>query len=175
MRIASFVAMAVLAILGVWRSAAAQDPTTADASGRTDHVFLVGRAHLTVGAALQGATRRLSTLKCQQLFDDFTDQAGRALATSLATTGTAPMDVLAELYFVDGDDARQCRKDDGVVAFTTPGGRVIHVCGKRFVQFDRNRAGGEILLIHELLHALGVGENPPSSARITKAVRNRCG
>jgi hypothetical protein len=49
------------------------------------------------------------------------------------------------------------------------------VCGKRFVQFDGNRAGGEILLIHELLHALAVGENPPSSARITKAVMNRCG
>jgi hypothetical protein len=53
-RIMSLVAMAVGAILGVGRSAVAQDPTTADAYGRTDHVFLVGRAHLTVGAALQG-------------------------------------------------------------------------------------------------------------------------
>jgi len=138
-RIMSLVAMVVGAILGVGRSPVAQDPTTADAYGRTDHVFLVGRAHLTVDAALQGASRRLSTLKCQQLFDDFTDQAGRVLTTSLATTGTAPIDVLAELYFVDGADARKCRKDDGVVAFTTPGGRVIHVYGKRFVQFDGNR------------------------------------
>ena len=35
--------------------------------------------------------------------------------------------------------------------------------------------GGEILLIHELLHSLGLGENPPTSAQITNTVMARCG
>jgi hypothetical protein len=52
---------------------------------------------------------------------------------------------------------------------------VIHVCGQRIVQFAVTTKGAEILLIHELLHALGLGENPPTSARITDAVMHRCG
>jgi hypothetical protein len=174
MRTASLVAMAV-AILGVGRSAVAQDPTTTDPYRRADHIFLVGQAHLTLDVALRGAIRRLSIVKCQQVFSDFTDQAGRALTTNLEATGRSPVDVLAELYFVDADEAVQCRRSDPVVAFTTPGSRVIHVCGKRFIPPALNRKGSEIVLIHELLHALGLGENPPTSARITRAVLNRCG
>ena len=160
MRTASLVAMAVGAILGAGRSAVAQDPTPAGGYGRADHIFLVGPAHLTLDVAMRGAIRRLSTVKCQQVFADFTDQVGRALTTTLAATGRSPVDLLAELYFVDADEAIQCRKGDAVVAFTTPGGRVIHVCGKRFIGPALNRRGGEIVLIHELLHALGLGENP---------------
>jgi hypothetical protein len=33
----------------------------------------------------------------------------------------------------------------------------------------------ELVLIHELLHSLGLGENPPSSAEITRQVTKRCG
>jgi len=52
---------------------------------------------------------------------------------------------------------------------------VIYVCGTRFTDRFARRIAGEILLIHELLHALGLGENPPTSAHITDAVRIRCG
>jgi hypothetical protein len=52
---------------------------------------------------------------------------------------------------------------------------VIHVCGSRFLQFSGNTKGGEIVLIHELLHSLGLGENPPNSSWITTAVLKRCG
>jgi len=31
-----------------------------------------------------------------------------------------------------------------------------------------------VLVIHEVLHTLGLGENPPSSATITIRVQNRC-
>ena len=34
--------------------------------------------------------------------------------------------------------------------------------------------GAEIIIIHEFLHSLGLGENPPSSAEITKQVQTRC-
>jgi hypothetical protein len=30
-------------------------------------------------------------------------------------------------------------------------------------------------VIHEVLHSLGLGENPPSSDHITERVRARCG
>ena len=32
----------------------------------------------------------------------------------------------------------------------------------------------ESLVIHELLHTLGLGENPPTSAEITRRVEARC-
>ena len=129
---------------------------------------------MTVTRALLGAIRRLSRPECQRLFEDFTDQSGRALTTKLAATEQSAADVLAGLYFVDGDDATRCRTDRIVAAFTTPGSHVIHVCGRRFSQFAVKTKGGEILLIHELLHALGLGEDPPTSSRITRAVMNRC-
>jgi hypothetical protein len=175
MRTIGLIAMAVGAILGVGRSAAAQDPTSADYHGRPYHIFLTGAARMTVLEALRGAIRRLSRSECQHLFEDFTDQAGRALRVNLATTAESPADFLAGLYFVEGDDAIQCRTNQVVTAFTTSGSRVIHVCSQRFLQFAVKTKGGEILLIHELLHALGLGENPPTSSRITNAVMNRCG
>jgi hypothetical protein len=33
----------------------------------------------------------------------------------------------------------------------------------------------DVLLIHEMLHSLGLGENPPSSREITEHVVARCG
>jgi len=82
--------------------------------------------------------------------------------------------LLAELFYVDADDTFQCRRNGGVAAFTVPGSRVVHVCAKRFGHFVPNTNNEEIVLIHELLHTLGLGENPPTSSHITKAVQNRC-
>ena len=174
-RTTAFAAIAVGAILGVGRSAVAQDPTLTDYRERRFHILLSGKARMTVTDALQGAVRRLATPKCQRLFADFSDQTGRALTMNLAATGQSPADFLAELHFVNADETAQCRTDDVVAAFTAPGSRVIYVCGNRFVRFAAKTKGGEILLIHELLHALGLGENPPTSSRITDAVMNRCG
>ncbi len=174
-RITGLIAMTVAAILGAGRSAVAQHPTLPDHHGRSAHIFLIGKERMTVDDVLQGAILRLSMPGCQQLLEDFTDQAGRALTVNLAATGKSPVDFLAELYFVGADDTSQCRTGEAVAAFTAPGSRVIHVCGKRFVQFAAKTKGGEILVIHELLHALGLGENPPTSSRITSAVMNRCG
>jgi hypothetical protein len=174
-RMTRLTAMAVATILGAGRAALAQTPALADDRGRPFHIFLAGKARMTIDDALQGAMRRLSLPGCQHLFEDFADQDGRALTVNLVATEKSPADFLAGLYFVDGDDSPQCRTDQPVALFTTPGSRVVHVCGKRFVRFAVNTKGGEILLIHELLHALGLGENPPTSSRITSAVMNRCG
>jgi hypothetical protein len=129
---------------------------------------------MIVKMALNGAIRRLATESCQRVFDDFTDSSGEALSAKLRATGKAPGEALAALYFAEGDGTSQCRSLAGTAAFTEPGSRVIHVCGTDFTKFGAKIDFGEILLIHELLHSLGLGENPPTSAQITDTVRSRC-
>lgn len=49
------------------------------------------------------------------------------------------------------------------------------VCGSRFVrQVGRNPRHAEATLLHEALHSLGLGENPPSPDYITERVEARC-
>ena len=139
-------------------------------------LLLTGKARLVVSDALPGVVRRLAEPRCQLLFDDFTDRFGRPLRNAPRAAGRRPIEVLDELYFADGEFSRQCRDNPSVAAFTSPQSRVIHVCGARFADaFARDLTGAELLIIHELLHTLGLGENPPTSAEITAAVRHRCG
>ena len=42
-------------------------------------------------------------------------------------------------------------------------------------QRRHDRRQTEVILIHETLHTLGLGENPPSSREITSRVLARCG
>lgn len=138
------------------------------------HLFLNGKARMVVKDSLDGALRRLARPSCQKLFSEFTDSDGRVLTEILAARGESPADALAALYFVDGDGSPQCH-DEATAAFTVLRSRVVYVCGTRFAEhFARKTTGGEILLIHELLHSLGVAENPPTSAQITNAVMARC-
>jgi len=139
------------------------------------HLFLSGKARMIVKDSIEGAARRLAKPTCQGIFDQFTDVAGHPLADKLAEWGKTPADAMASLYFVEGDSSAQCRTDETTAAFTVPHSRVVHVCGTRFAdRFARKTAGGEVLMIHELLHALGLGENPPTSAQVTAAVWSRC-
>jgi hypothetical protein len=166
----------IASVSGLRGSAVAQEPTAGPQLTRAYDILLTGKARMVVKDAVEGAIRRLGRPKCQQLFTDFADPAGHALSNTLAAWGRTPGEALAALYFVEGDGSNQCRADETTAAFTSPGNRVIYVCGTRFAdQFARKTKGGEILLIHELLHALGLGENPPTSARITDAVLMRCG
>lgn len=168
--------LVVGAILSLARPTFAQEPTATPRISRSYHIFLTGKARMVVTDALDGAARRLATPQCQRLFTDFADSTGRPLSEALQVLGKAASESLAAFYFVDGDGAAQCRASEALTAFTVPNSRVIHVCGTRFAErFARKTVGGEILLIHELLHALGLGENPPTSTQITDAVLNRCG
>jgi hypothetical protein len=58
------------------------------------------------------------------------------------------------------------------MAFTHPGAQVIRVCGRQFRDHDSESA--TIIVIHEFLHTLGLGENPPTSQEITARVAARC-
>jgi hypothetical protein len=60
-------------------------------------------------------------------------------------------------------------------AFTSPGNGTIAICTRAFFEvLARDPVRMEAILIHEALHSLGLGENPPSSAEITRRVLERC-
>jgi hypothetical protein len=150
------------------------------AAGRQAHIRLKfpagGAARRVVEQAIEGAARRLEQPECQQLFTDFEDTAGNTLLANLIRLRRSAVEYLREVWFVDASETRKCGMNDTIAAFTVPGCRVIHVCGSRFVYPGAQLLGarGEMIIIHELLHSLGLGENPPTSEQITKQVTKRC-
>ena len=105
------------------------------------------------------------------MFSDFTDASGNLLETNLIKLTADPAGYLLKfVWFADGSDTSQCRRR--IAAFTEPGSRVVFVCGRHFEKKSRD---AELQIIHEILHTLGLGENPPSSDKITRQVAARCG
>jgi hypothetical protein len=127
-----------------------------------------------VRRAVQGASRYLEMPECQRVFSDFADRAGRPLQEALdaqAKTGPA---FLNSLLFYDGSHQARCRLKQ-TYAVASPGSRVVFVCTTQFQEIAMRKARlAQVILIHEALHALGLGENPPTSAEITNRVMNRC-
>jgi len=129
-----------------------------------------------VTRAVSGARQRLTRPACQQVFTDFADQAGQPLLERLGASGrTAAQYLVERVQFVDGEDAPLCRRSNSPAAFTSPGTGVVHVCPAFADLGGHNPTAAEIVVIHELLHTLGLGENPPSSREISQRVTLRCG
>ena len=65
---------------------------------------------------------------------------------------------------------------------TTPGVPRVFVCPagggqvtSRLARIEfQSGSLAEATVIHEMLHTLGLGENPPTAFEITRRVRNRC-
>jgi hypothetical protein len=125
----------------------------------------------SVTRALAGARARLARPGCQLLFTDFQDANGRPLQERLDLLRLSGADFLRYVAFYDGYGHRRCH-DDRVMAFTQPGSLAVRVCPQ---VARRDQGLVELILIHEMLHSLGLGENPPTSARITQQVARRCG
>ena len=122
--------------------------------------------------ALVGALRRLTDSRCQKVLSEFHDPAGRPIADKLAALGLDAPRYLTWILFRDAP-ARYC--DGSRLAVTVPGTRVVYVCGRSFERrWREDSAHAEATLIHEMLHSLGLAENPPSSDAITRRVRLRC-
>jgi hypothetical protein len=87
----------------------------------------------------------------------------------------APADeYLQGLLFYSGSATKAC-KTPRVLAFTTPGSRIVFVCQKQFRKaYRRDPSQAEFTIIHEMLHSLGLGENPPTPAHITSRVVEHC-
>lgn len=143
-------------------------------AARDAHVRIDAPYAGSVDRALAGARHRLSRPGCQRVFSDFHDVDGRALHARLADLGTTGEEYLSELIFYDGSPGQRCR-DAGTLAYTFPRSRVVFVCVATFARHARNDPFvTEAALIHESLHSLGLGENPPTSAAITARVMSRC-
>ena len=125
--------------------------------------------------ALVGAAQRLAKPSCRTVFSRFTDERRRPLDGKLDELGLSGAGYLGLIEFRDGSREVQCLRY-GRLAFTTPGGNVVWVCGRKFERtWVRNRRFAEIVIIHEALHTLGLGEDPPSSEMITATVEASCG
>jgi hypothetical protein len=139
-----------------------------------------GTARLTLAAhryalarAIRGAADQLVDESCQALLDEFADGSGQSLRSVLAAHGLAVSEYVTQVFFYDAPESA-CRAAN--LAITKPGSRAIFVCGARFQrEMSRNSRNAEAIVIHEWLHSLGLGENPPSSDYITTRVRARCG
>jgi hypothetical protein len=127
-----------------------------------------------VGQALDGALGRLDAPACQAVFGDFSDGSGRPLDRVLDESGYTGSSYLRLVFFADGAAHPHCQ--GGMVgAFTVPGSRVVHVCPiavRRLSRQDPDLV--EVLLIHELLHSLGLHENPPTPEQIDARVYDHC-
>jgi len=164
--------MLSLALVGASRAPAADGGA---GRGAWPRVYTGTAFGPTLRWALDGAARRLESPGCQAVFTEFHDERGRPLLERLTELGVSGPSYLEWVIFYDGTAMRTCERE-GVLAFTAQGHRVVYVCRERFQR--EWRAGQsrfvESVLIHEMLHTLGLGENPPSSQAITSRVLRRC-
>lgn len=124
--------------------------------------------------AVEGAAQRLANPSCAALLQDFTGLRGEPLSARLAQIGSTPSDYARAVLFNPGFDESACRANRQAYAFTVPGGAVVRVCRPLPVLARSRPELAQAIVIHEVLHTLGLGENPPSSHEITSRVMKRC-
>ncbi|MGH9369770.1 MAG: hypothetical protein ACRD3M_19130 [Thermoanaerobaculia bacterium] len=133
--------------------------------------FLLSAANDAVSLAL----KKLESPGCQQIFTDFRDGAGRPLQARLDALDHTGASFLRILRFANGERLSPCQSR-GILAATTPTSHVIFLCGIQFFEKEhRDPEFAAALVIHEMLHSLGLRENPPASNEITARVVERCG
>lgn len=146
----------------------------ASASVRPFQVRMGGPAGTAVRRAVYAVRARLADERCRRILTDF-DVGGRSLDETLASRGLSAGEHLDSLVFRDGSGKTRCQRQ-GVLAFTHVGGDTIFVCTASFGRAsDHDPRFAEVVVIHELLHTLGLAENPPTSGEITARVEQRCG
>ena len=171
-RLASALVAVVVYAAGSWAS----PETPAARSDRWRRVYVdnpaVARA---LRSSLDGAGQRLEDAHCRSILSSprLRDPSGRPLTDKLDALGMEPPEYLDVVVFLDGSAEPRCRA--GALAFTAPGARVVYVCGLRFWRAWTERPHHtEAAVIHEALHTLGLGEDPPSSQFITQEVLAYC-
>jgi hypothetical protein len=126
-----------------------------------------------VRRAVHGAAARLALPTCAAVLDDFQDRTGRPLRARLEELDLDISAYARVVLFYDGSNEGPCRRPR-VYAFTAPNSRVVRACPAlgRLAAAEPPRA--EAVVIHELLHTLGLEEDPPPSEDITARVERRC-
>ena len=127
-----------------------------------------------VKRALAGADRLLAAPACREVLTDFRDASGRTLKEVLDGSEVSARGYLRWILYSDGRGLKPC-DSKAVLAVTQPGSRVVFICPTAFFEaMSGSPEDVEATLIHEMLHSLGLGENPPRSRDITERVRVRC-
>jgi hypothetical protein len=126
-----------------------------------------------VDFAREGAMRRLRVPECQALLAQLRDGEGHPLAARLAAFGVEADRYLAMVPFLDGTGRPLCGGGQSQLLTVRGVPRVV-VCQPFLKTVERERETAEVYVIHELLHTLGLGENPPSSQEITQLVKEQC-
>jgi len=151
----------------------------AQVEGTQNHARLVPVRALEPGdasvaeVARQGAIARLRNPECREVLNDFTDGKGRKLRENLQAFGLGPDEYLAMLPLLDGETRPLCKANQSQL-LTTAGVPRVFVCKSFLETVYQRRAMAEVYVIHEMLHTLGLGENPPTSHDITQKVVKRC-
>jgi hypothetical protein len=110
-----------------------------------------------------GARERLGDPGCLAVLTDFESINGGRLDLVLRSTGRTAQEQVDLLVFESGLGRPGCR--GGQLAFTQIGSPVVSICLRPFTLLPPRKQ--EAVLIHEMLHSLGLGENPPESVAIT--------
>jgi len=134
-----------------------------------------------VERAKYGAAQRLRDPECVKVLTDFRDSEGRTLDRRLEEWAMSAADYVQMIPFVDGFARPICGRSS-VELVSTTGMALVCVCpagagalNSRFAKVQLEKpALSEFMVIHEMLHTLGLGENPPSSFEITEQVSRRC-
>jgi len=167
MRIAT---MLLFAFVSLSRTSLAQEKTVLSVVS----VIPTATTRFALERAARGAVERLERPECRRVLSDFRDGKGSTIQERLDATGETPRGYLARITFREGLESRSCR-NPGVLAFSTVGGREVYVCSPQFWQAYRtNPTHAEVIVIHEMMHTLGLGENPPSTTQINTQVMRRC-
>lgn len=159
-----------------WLLAAALVPdAAANGAGEPLRIRVPYRAGTAVRRALHSVQRRLAGESCRLVLTDFASaQDGSSLERVLEKRGRTAEAHLGSLVFADGSGRPRCDRP-GILAFTHVGGDTVFVCAGAFTRAaERDPAFAEIVLLHEALHTLGLGENPPTSQEITARITERC-
>jgi hypothetical protein len=126
-----------------------------------------------VQQAGRDAVARLGDPDCASILSDYEDASGRTLRQRLDELGHGRAERL-QVYLYDGANHRGCQSRNRL-ALAEPGSPVVYVC-PRFVEEQRqDPESAPVVIIHELLHVLGLEETEHSSEAITRQVRRRCG
>jgi len=117
------------------------------------------------------ARERLGRPECQAVLADFESVNGGRLDLVLRSTGRTAQEQLDLLVLQSGMGRPLC--DHGAaLAYTQVASPVVSVCLRGFTLLRPPEQ--DAVLIHEMLHSLGLGENPPESTAITSQVLKRC-
>jgi len=133
---------------------------------------LLSRA--AVRASLDGSAQRLQDPECSRILSGMRGATGQSLGATLAERAPGWTEYLRRVYFSEGSAGSLCERQH-VLAFTAVNSRVVFICSNAFVSLRRRSIWhAEAVIIHEVLHTLGLPDGNDKDQDITEQVLRAC-